>query len=84
MDATTTIYTHEGDLIPADRWFWTKGNNWIAVSAEERREDWFASVREEGVAMPLQTSYPIERRPTFGTLNYRRKDDTQVREPALR
>ena len=78
----TTIYAWPGGGT-ATRWFWQKGNQWIAVAENEDRGAWFADVYNAGIPMPMQTVYPIERRPTYGTLIYLDATGQVVTEPAV-
>lgn len=70
-----------GDRFPfvADAWYYQIGDQWMAVVRDWEPEDtWF-----ESGEWPTPCTYPINQRPPFGTLTYRRPDGTEVTdEPA--
>jgi len=85
--ATTgnAIYAMPGleQLTRADRWLYQLGNIWVAVAPWEDKADWFADALADGSELPMQTSYPIERIPTSGTLRWRDSDWTEREAPAF-
>lgn len=80
-----TIYAYLDTVpepIPADRWMWQTGDNWMAVAPFESEAEWFMDLDERGVTTPTPRVRPIDDIPTSGTLTYMRADFTEVERPA--
>lgn len=80
-----TIYAYIDTVdepIPADRWMWQTGDQWMAVAPFESEADWFMDLDERGEPTPTPRVRPIDDIPTSGTLVYMRHDFTEVERPA--
>jgi hypothetical protein len=54
---------------PADAWFWSVGDRWVAVVADHERSKWWGfGVDERPADCPRRWEYPIDELPPFGTL----------------
>lgn len=64
--------------VPADHWFWSSDNRWVAVVADFHDDWWDGASPEDIEARPYQWKWPIEYTPTSGTLHYRTQDGTEI------
>ena len=69
--------------VPADAWYWSKGNQWMAVVADWH-EDWWEGADPQDIEdAPAVWKRPIDLVPSIGTLVYRDETGSVVTFEAL-